>query len=105
MITQDTNEQLLQRLGGRVKTYRLQANLSQKALGLKAGVALNTVKVVEMGKGCSLLNFTRILRVFSRLDDLALLLPEPELRPTEKLKLHRESSDGKRQRASKQGSE
>ena len=90
---------ILAEIGQRVRRYRLSENITQEELSQKAGVARIVVHNLENGHGSNIKGFIRILRVLGFLEQLNLLLPEPEPGPIElaDMKGHqRERASGKR---------
>ena len=92
-----TDTEILAELGGRLRKYRLQQNVTQGKLAHAAGVGSRTIQNVEKGEGAQLLTLVRILRALGRLDALEAFLPAPGLSPMELLK----SGGRERQRASR----
>lgn len=66
---------VLAELGERLRTARLERNLSQERLAGEAGVGRMTVQRLEEGGSASLTSLTRILRALGALDGLEGLLP------------------------------
>lgn len=95
-----TDAEVLQALGARLKQYRLTALApsasSQQALAKRAGVGLSTIKAAEAGRPVSLANFAAILRALGLIEQLGLLVPQPEPSPMAVL----EGAKPERQRAS-----
>lgn len=87
-----STEAILGDIGQSVRAWRLEANLSQKALAQKAGISLPTLQQIEYGKGTSLTHLISILRVLGHLDSLSGLTEPTDASPSY-------------QRASKGGSE
>lgn len=57
-------------LADRLRSQRLLQNISQEDLGLRAGVSLSTVKLLEKKGRCTLENFTRILIALGLVNEL-----------------------------------
>lgn len=74
-------------------------NLSQVLLANKTQLSIATIYQIESGKGTSLQNLIKVLRILDRLDALSLFLQEKEISPLEFQKL--ESGIKNRKRASK----
>jgi transcriptional regulator with XRE-family HTH domain len=68
-------------IASRVRRERLNQNRTQEEIALTAGVALNVVKRLESGLGCSLRSLVRLLRALGKLEQLDLFLPEPGVSP------------------------
>ena len=94
-----TDSAILKRIGEQIKAWRLEMNLSQAHLANKTKLSLTTICQVENGKGTSMLNMVRILRILDRLDALSQFFQEKEISPLEYQKL--ESGIKIRKRASK----
>lgn len=89
-------------LAKRIRQVRLNANISQKEMASEAGISLATYNHFENGKNTSirLKSVIAILRKLDLLDNIDLLVPEPEVSPRQIAKLQGK----KRQRASGQRS-
>ena len=73
-------------LGDRIKTARLNVNLTQKALAKKAGVSLKAVTNGEKGKS-TLESMIAILIALELTEQLNLFIPKPEISPIQLMKL------------------
>jgi len=82
-------------LGDRVKTARLNANLTQKALAKKAGVSLKAVTNGEKGRS-TLESMVAILMALEITEQLNLFIPKQEISPVQLVELQGK----KRKRAS-----
>ncbi len=96
-----TDNEILKELGGRLRTYRLQLNLSQAELATRAGVGRTTIRDAELGKDSQLSTLVRLLRALGRLGDLDAFLPPPSVSPIQLMKRQgkprqraRKSADG-----------
>ena len=94
-----TDATILEHVGSRVREWRLEVGLSQKDLAAKALLSLQTVQKLEKGKGASLFNLIRILRIVGRLEALEAFTAEREISPIALEKLN--SHNKVRQRAPK----
>lgn len=83
-------------LGEQLRAIRLRANLDQRQLAERAGVALNAVKNLENGKGSTLHSLIQVLKVLDRTDWLGALAPAVSISPVQMLKTR-----APRQRASR----
>ena len=97
-----TDSAILNKIGEHIKDWRLEMNLSQVHLANKTQLSIATIYQIESGKGTSLQNLIKVLRILDRLDALSLFLQEKELSPLEYQKL--ESGIKHRKRASKTNS-
>ncbi len=73
-------------LGDRIKTARLNANLTQKALATKAGVSLKAVTNGEKGKS-TLESMIAILIALGLTEQLNFFIPKQEISPVQLIKL------------------
>jgi transcriptional regulator with XRE-family HTH domain len=96
ITAQLTDPIILQELGGRLASARIESNLTQAALAEEAGVAKRTVERLESGEVATrLAGFLRVCRALGLLERFETLLPEPALSPLAQLK----QRGRKRQRA------
>ncbi len=87
---------VLQELGRRLAQYRLNKNMSQRALAKEVGVSSLTIHRVEHGHAIQTLNLIRVARGLNLLENLAAFIPEPAISPIQQAKMQGK----KRQRAS-----
>lgn len=80
------NENVIQELGTRLKTHRINKRFTQKQLAEKAGVSLFTIAQIEKGNSVSISMLIPVLRVLRLLDNMELLIPEPQISPVALLK-------------------
>lgn len=73
-------------LGGRIKTARLNANLTQKALAKKAGISLKAVTNGEKGKS-TLESMIAILIALEITEQLNYFIPKQEISPVQLIEL------------------
>jgi transcriptional regulator with XRE-family HTH domain len=86
-ITPNSNsEQIEAALCSRVEKIRLSRNLTQKQLADEAGVSLRTIGRLEKGEGVSLETFIRVLIALRIQHNLTGLLPDPAVRPVERVR-------------------
>ena len=97
--TSSTDEHILEQLGKRIESSRIDHNLTQAQLSREAGISRPTVQRLEGGRDVNLSSLLRVLRVLGLLDRIDLLLPEPAIRPMDALKA--KGKRRKRVRASK----
>jgi transcriptional regulator with XRE-family HTH domain len=91
-----TTDELEADFGRQIKALRLRRNLHQIDLAKRAGVALGSLKNVELGKGATLGTLFKLLRALDRLDWLETLAPTVSISPLQMVKSHKPA----RQRAS-----
>ena len=81
-----TPNAIAKELGDRIKTARLNANLTQKALANKAGVSLKAVTNGEKGKS-TLESMIAILIALELTEQLNLFIPKQEISPVQLMEL------------------
>ena len=82
-------------LGDQIRNIRLARNISQAQLAEEAGVTTLTIGRMEKGLGTTLDTFIRVLTALGIQQNLTRLLPDPTVRPMERLS----ESGEERQRA------
>ena len=85
----------LNRIGERIASIRLSRNLTQTQLGDRAGSSRNTIRRLEAGETVSLDTFIRVLDALDIGANFDLLLPDPSVRPVDRVRL----GGGERRRA------
>lgn len=70
----------------RLEEIRLTMNITQSRLAEEAGVSLKTISRLEKGQGVSFDTFIRVLIAFGIQSNLESLLPDPKIRPIERIK-------------------
>jgi transcriptional regulator with XRE-family HTH domain len=80
-----TGAQIAHALGSRLEALRLSRNLTQKAVAKDAGISISTIKRLEQGHSTSLDSFIRVLIALRLQGYLATLLPDPSIRPVERV--------------------
>ena len=91
-----TSDQLESALCGRLERIRLSRNITQQQLADEAGVSLRTIGRMEKGKGVSCDTFIRVLTALRLQANLETLLPDPTVRPVERVR--RQGSERRRAR-------
>lgn len=76
----------LRELGTRVARIRLGRNLTQARLAKEAGTSVRSVKRLEAGENTSLDTLMRVLAALNLADRLSSALPDPGVRPVERVK-------------------
>jgi transcriptional regulator with XRE-family HTH domain len=79
----------------RIESIRLSRNMTQMQLSREAGVSPRTIGRLENGEGVSLDTFIRILMALGIQQNLEALLPNPQVRPVERIGI----GGGERKRA------
>jgi putative transcriptional regulator len=82
-------------LGQRLVQLRLARNVNQQQLAREAGVSRRTVTRLENGKSVSLDTLLRVMRALDIIGRLGALLPDPTVRPIDRVRL----KDKERRRA------
>lgn len=81
-----TNNAICKELGNRLKTMRLQQNMTQKMLAEKTGLSETTIKHAEQGR-TKLLSLILILRECNVLDELNNFIQPTTISPLQLAKL------------------
>lgn len=76
----------LRELGTRIARIRLGKNLTQASLAKEAGASVRSVKRLEAGENTSLDTLIRVLAALNLGDRLSSALPDPDVRPVERIK-------------------
>jgi putative transcriptional regulator len=74
-------------LGHRIEALRLSRNIHQFQLADEAGVSRRTITRLESGQSVSLDPLLRVMRALGLSGRLALLLPDPAVRPVDRVRL------------------
>jgi putative transcriptional regulator len=90
-----TSDQIETALCKRLETIRLSRNTTQEQLAEEAGVSPRTIGRLEKGQGVSLDTFIRVLMALRIQHNLEALLPDPAVRPIERVGI----GTGERKRA------
>ena len=90
-----TSSQIEGALCGRLENIRLSRNITQAHLAEEAGVSVRTIGRMEKGEGVSMDTFIRVMIALSIQGNLEALMPDPNVRPIERVG----ASAGERQRA------
>jgi transcriptional regulator with XRE-family HTH domain len=85
-----SSEQIEAALCDRLEQIRLSRNITQQKLADEAGVSLRTIVRMEQGEGVSLDTFIRVLIALGIQNNLETLLPDPSVRPVERVGLGKE---------------
>ncbi|HEX5787814.1 MAG TPA: helix-turn-helix transcriptional regulator [Woeseiaceae bacterium] len=76
-----------QDLGRRLEALRLARNINQSQLAAEAGVSRRTITRLENGAGVSVDTLIRVLKALGLADRLVALLPDPAVRPIDRVRL------------------
>jgi transcriptional regulator with XRE-family HTH domain len=69
------------KLGSKLRLFRLDQNIEQATLAQRAGVSLNSLKRLELGRGSTTHTLLSILRALGREDWLETIAPVPTINP------------------------
>ena len=95
-FTEMNDSLILSELAARIRRQRLNQDITQAQLAVKAGVSRTAVHRVEQGEDCTLKVLLRMMRALGLLEQLDIFLPDPGFSPIQIARLQ-----GKvRQRAS-----
>ncbi len=86
-LDENSDNAVLKELGDRITRYRLNLNLTQRALALEAGISKRTLHRVEHGDSTNVTNMIRILRALGLLGNIESLIPEPAISPIQQVKM------------------
>ena len=90
-----TSDQIEAALCKRLVSIRLSRNITQEQLANEAGVSLRTIGRLEKGQGVSMDTFIRVMTALRIQQNLEALLPDPTVRPIERIGI----DTGERKRA------
>ena len=94
-FTVATSDQIEAALCKRLESIRLARNITQMQLAGEAGVSPRTIGRLEKGQGVSVDTFIRVLAALGIQQNLEALLPDPAVRPVERIDI----AGGERKRA------
>ena len=80
-----TSDQIEGFLCSQLKNIRLTRNFTQAQLAKESSVAIGTIRRLEEGKSVSLNTFIRIMMALDLQHNLETLLPDPTIRPIERV--------------------
>lgn len=98
-IYASTDTRLIELIGSKIRSLRLNRNQSQTSVAADSGVAVSVVQRLENGSGCTLINLVKILRGMQQLELLDDFFKEDLVSPRMLAKLSK--AEKKRKRASK----
>ena len=79
-------EALAKDMGSKLERLRLSRNITQTELARDAGVSERTLRRLESGAGATLDSFLRVLSALKLEQSLELLIPDPRVRPIERIR-------------------
>jgi transcriptional regulator with XRE-family HTH domain len=80
-----TSDQIEHAICKRIEAIRLSRNITRKNLAEKAGVSEGTIARLEEGRGVSFDTLIRVLIAMRIQGNLEALLPDPSIRPMERI--------------------
>jgi len=82
-----SSKAIMETLFDRLEEVRLSRNISQANLAAEAGVSRSTITRLARGENISVDSFVRIMQALGLTDNLAALLPNPKIRPVERIRM------------------
>jgi transcriptional regulator with XRE-family HTH domain len=80
MNANEMNEnEILKKIGVRMKEIRLEQNIKQKELAEKSGLSMFSISQMETGHNTSILSLVQVLKALNRLDMIEPFLKEKEI--------------------------
>lgn len=76
-----TDEEILKKIGAKLKEIRLEANMKQRELSEKSGLSMFSISQIETGHNTSILSLIQVLKVLDRMDMLEPFMKEREIDP------------------------
>ena len=77
MLLLETDRELAQELGKRIRRHRIEKRMAQKTLASKAGIHVNTLRTLERTGEVKLSSFIAVLRALGERAGLEALLANP----------------------------
>ena len=81
-----SSDAAIRALFARLEEVRLSRNISQADLAKEAGVSRSTITRLAQGQSISMDSFVRVMLALGLADHLAALLPNPSVRPVERIR-------------------
>ena len=97
-----SDTQIFEAVGGKIRFWRLQQNMSQAELSKLAMISLSTLNKLERGEPISFDKFLKVVRVLRKLEIFDSFIAEEEVSPAQYFKMQEQVHH--RKRASKQSS-
>ena len=82
-----SSDAIINALFQQIEQIRLSRNVNQAALAKEAGGARSTITRLASGENISIDSFVRVMQALGLADHLAALLPNPNVRPVERIRL------------------
>ena len=86
MSTELSDTAILQRLGTKLKAYRIARGMKQQELAAESGVGVSTIAKIENGQSVAFSLLVSVMRTLGLLENLDLLVPEQKPSPIELLR-------------------
>lgn len=83
-----SSEQIEKALCKRLENIRLIRNITRAQLASQAGISQKTLARLEKGEGVTLDTFIRVLTALGVQENFAGLLPDPSIRPVERIQFN-----------------
>lgn len=77
-----SDKELIRKIGKKIKSLRIDANLSQTELAKKTGMSRSSISEIEKGRNFSIASFISIARSLHFLDEFEFFLKEEEYQLT-----------------------
>ena len=98
-----SSHQIESALCRRIESIRLSRNITQGQIAYEAGISERTVRRLENGEGVSMDTFIRVMTALGIQQNFEILLPDPSVRPVERIK--KAAEERKRARPAKSNKE
>ena len=96
-----TPRRVMIEIGVRLAKIRLSRNITQKALARDAGIALRTLRRLELGESTAFDSFLRVVIALGFTDELLGVFPLHDIRPIERMDSQRKERKRARPTAAK----
>lgn len=87
MSDSGSTQQKLKEVGRRIASLRLLRNLTQSQLAESADVSRSTIRRLEAGEAVTLETYIRVVEALGTGVDLEAMLPDPSVRPVDRVRL------------------
>ncbi len=77
MLSLKTNDEYLTEIGSRVRKRRLEKQLTQQEVADRAGVHVNSVRMLERKADVKLITLIQVLRALGSVQDIEKILSQP----------------------------
>jgi transcriptional regulator with XRE-family HTH domain len=82
-----STQQKIQDIGARIASIRLSRNLTQGQLAKTTGFSRSTIRRLEAGETSALETYIRVVEALGLEVDLDAMLPDPSVRPVDRVRL------------------